>query len=334
MKIIHTADWHIGSGRTLQNYLERSVSSLNSFFTQLESIRPGLIIISGDVFETSEPLPDEISLLLWAMVRLEMLGCPVVVIPGQHCWIQGNSYALNLLNPLIQNGLLKNINYFSETSVIERSGLKILAVPFRDDARLGELALEHRPDIVAAHVMVKGCLMESGHPSERGYAVDFSAAGYWAMGDIHKMQSVAENAWYSGSLFQRNFGESLPKGFLVYDNDSKAVEFKEVICNKPLVTYHIDNVKIDELPSNCWIRLQISEPLNIDLPSNVVKTVYQGKDLPVSENTVIDASTPIEAIKIDLFDGLEDELARQSLNPEEVLKTVELAKEIRKLAGL
>ena len=86
MKIIHTADWHIG--QNFYNY--DRMEEHKYFFAQLNDIvkkeKPDALLISGDIYHTSIPSNSSTKLYTEALIDLHK-SCPtmrIYVIAGNH----------------------------------------------------------------------------------------------------------------------------------------------------------------------------------------------------------------------------------------------------------
>src|SRR5688500_13855299 len=83
MRILHTSDWHLG--RTL--YGHARLSEQERFLDELVEVAQevDLVLVTGDVFESTSPLPEAEELLHDALARLGDGGRRgVVVIAGDH----------------------------------------------------------------------------------------------------------------------------------------------------------------------------------------------------------------------------------------------------------
>jgi DNA repair protein SbcD/Mre11 len=84
MKILHTADWHVGKklGR-----IDRA-SEARAVFDELVSIattqQPDVIVVAGDLFDRGLPAFDSLRSVLDILVRLASTGARLVAIPGNH----------------------------------------------------------------------------------------------------------------------------------------------------------------------------------------------------------------------------------------------------------
>lgn len=85
MKIIHTSDWHIG--KTLYDYplLDDQSYFLDCFINEMNSIKPDVILICGDIYDRSVPSGDAVALLNQALSRMTAeLDAKIMLISGNH----------------------------------------------------------------------------------------------------------------------------------------------------------------------------------------------------------------------------------------------------------
>lgn len=85
MRILHTADWHLGKNIEGKSRLDEQEAFLNFFIEKSEELRPDLILIAGDIFDVMNPLPRAEQLLYDALKRLSRGGdCLTLLIAGNH----------------------------------------------------------------------------------------------------------------------------------------------------------------------------------------------------------------------------------------------------------
>jgi hypothetical protein len=166
-----------------------------------------------------------------------------------------------------------------------------------------------QPIVVVLHEQVAGITMDSGFEPEKSSSrirlKPHADVAYWALGDIHKMQSVLPNAWYSGAPHQVNFGEVLPKGVLVVST-KKPTEPKFVPINsRPLLS--LTELPKD-VPTDAYIQLRPTKPLGrVTLPPNV--TLHPSAHL-------LNAPTLGAGSLLGTFDLLDDYLESAQLAPD------------------
>lgn len=99
MKMLHTSDWHVGKairGQSRSEEHRRVLSEIVQIAT-VEAV--DLVIVAGDLFETSSPSPEAEAIVYDAFLRLSNVA-PVVCISGNH----DNPRRLGAVAPLLQLG--------------------------------------------------------------------------------------------------------------------------------------------------------------------------------------------------------------------------------------
>jgi len=90
LKLLHTADWHLGrrfprfgleAGKTLSR-ARRDV--LERIFAEAERNQVDAVLCAGDLFDTAQPDPDFRDALVQVLQRLKWMHRPVFLLPGNH----------------------------------------------------------------------------------------------------------------------------------------------------------------------------------------------------------------------------------------------------------
>ena len=84
MKILHTSDWHVGKVLKGQDRHDEHQAVLRSITTAAREHDVDLVLITGDLFETSAPSPRAQGLVMQALLALREDGRQVVAIGGNH----------------------------------------------------------------------------------------------------------------------------------------------------------------------------------------------------------------------------------------------------------
>jgi exonuclease SbcD len=85
MKILHTADWHLGKRLDSFYRLEEQKLVLNEICEIAEQHAIDAVIVAGDLFDAFNPPVEAIELLYKTLKRLTNKGkCPVIAIAGNH----------------------------------------------------------------------------------------------------------------------------------------------------------------------------------------------------------------------------------------------------------
>jgi len=85
MRILHTADWHLGKKLDHFSRLEEQRIVMNEICTIADSQHADVVIVAGDLFDTFNPPVEAIDLLYKTLKRLTNNGKrPVIAIAGNH----------------------------------------------------------------------------------------------------------------------------------------------------------------------------------------------------------------------------------------------------------
>ena len=239
MRILHTADWHLGRTLNGASFLEDQAHLLRGQFLDiLRDSRPDVLLIAGDVFDRAVP-PIEAIELLDEILRKAILdlGIPVVLIPGNHDATERLSFAATLLRGaglhIADSALGRPIpmrDRHGEVWILPSGYASPLLLarlfvgePIADhDAGFGHVCrhLMQQCPARARMVMVAHAFVAGGEEceSERMLAVGgakavspsrFEGFHYVALGHLHRPQDLAAGRIrYSGSPLAYSFSES------------------------------------------------------------------------------------------------------------------------------
>lgn len=269
MKIIHTADWHLG--KTLKNMplIDDQNFILNGEFMKIvDDFQPDAVIIAGDVYDRGVPPVDAVNLFDEIIFKLNEKKIPVLCIAGNHDSASRLNFAGRLLAQskffitakLQENPATITLQdkfgdvYFSLIPFFEPAELreKISDETVNADTANKFYVAEARKKIPAgkrsvavAHLFVTGGVSSD---SERKFVgtvenvskYNFSAYNYVALGHLHKAQTLHSDAKnfirYSGSPLKYSFDETKHvKGVTLVEIDGAG---KVAAKNFPLTPRH------------------------------------------------------------------------------------------------
>jgi DNA repair protein SbcD/Mre11 len=234
VRILHTSDWHVGKVLKGVHRLEEQRQVLGEVVQIAEQERVDLVLVAGDLFESSAPPPDAQSLVWSTVLALHDAGAEVIVISGNH----DNGPMFEALRPLAAAGglhLLGRPRRPDEGGVLDlavRGGERavLACLPFlsqRYVVRAAELmaqdAAQHAAtyadryeavmatlcdgftsetvNLVIAHGFVRGGVLGGGERDAQvieDYWVDASvfppSAQYVALGHLHRTQQLPGGA--------------------------------------------------------------------------------------------------------------------------------------------
>src|SRR5687768_14996728 len=84
MRIVHTADWHVGRLWKNVSRLDEMQAIFDHLGRFIERERIDLLLMAGDVFDTSSPAAEAERLVFGFLRRLGQLNVPAVVVAGNH----------------------------------------------------------------------------------------------------------------------------------------------------------------------------------------------------------------------------------------------------------
>lgn len=83
MRLLHTADWHVGRSLQGRSRLDEQQAVLTEIASIAREQQAELILITGDLFDSASPSPEAESVVYGALLELSKIG-KVVVTPGNH----------------------------------------------------------------------------------------------------------------------------------------------------------------------------------------------------------------------------------------------------------
>lgn len=240
MRILHTADWHLGKTFKGQSLLEDHRHVLAQIFSILVSEKIDVIIIAGDVYDKPAPSESAVSLYSDFVAKVyRETGTAIVVIAGNHDSGDRLGSYETLVDP---NRVLIRGSLKSDERILRREDehgtVAFSALPFGEiyaarkafddetiqtpeDVLRAEIAAAQRiiPTdarwVITAHAFVTGGKVSE---TERDLCVGsvqtvassiFDGADYVALGHLHRCQTAgAPTITYSGSPLAYGFDEA------------------------------------------------------------------------------------------------------------------------------
>ncbi|MEO3794409.1 exonuclease SbcCD subunit D [Nonomuraea sp. B10E15] len=147
MKILHTADWHVGKVLKGRSRLDEHRAVLRELVAAARDHDVDAVIVAGDLFDTSAPTPEAQALVLNALMALRGDGRDVVVLAGNH----DNPQLLEVYRPVLGKLGLHVIGSFRRP---DAGGTLAFTARSGEPVRLAVLPfLSHRYVVRAAEVL-------------------------------------------------------------------------------------------------------------------------------------------------------------------------------------
>lgn len=244
MRLLHTADWHIGKIVNEMSMLEDQEYFLDQLIEKLKTIEVDALIMAGDLYDRAMPSKEAVALANKVLTRLvQEVKLPVLVIAGNHDSNERVEYGANLLatNQLYIEGTVKEV-----TRKATIKGVNFYLLPFADYAYIRELlqdetiksledaarvqieTIKKEMDPTEINVLIAhGYVINLSHDtsettdSERPLSIGtaeyvsvelFEDFDYVALGHLHKAQKVKyDRIRYSGSILKYSKSEAVHK---------------------------------------------------------------------------------------------------------------------------
>lgn len=248
MKLLHTSDWHVG--RAIRG--ASRADEHRAVLAEIARIAAGgdvdLVIVAGDLFDSSAPTPEAETIVYRALLDLVETGAQVALIAGNH----DNPRRLEAVAPLLRLG---HVHVVAQPTRPDAGGVIDLSARDGTDVRLAMLPFVSKRGIVRAKDLIANQAFENAQGySERlrllierlcepfssdtvnlfathafvlggeagggerpahlveEYAITAQSfpvtIGYGALGHLHRPQRVRHPLHYSGSPLQLDFGEA------------------------------------------------------------------------------------------------------------------------------
>lgn len=140
MKIIHTADWHIGKRLHGIDLSEDHRLFFNFLIELLKNEKPDILLVAGDVFDLANPSAEARQLYYDTLLRLRETKCTVILTGGNHdspAMLNAPKELLKALDIHVSGGLENDIEkYIIPLPNSQNPKLIIAAIPFLRDTEL------------------------------------------------------------------------------------------------------------------------------------------------------------------------------------------------------
>jgi len=160
MRLLHTADWHLGRSLHGVDLLDYQAGFLDAIVELVAAERLDGVLVAGDVFDRAVPPVGAVELFGQTLSRLAE-HCPVVVISGNHDSPARLGFTASVLRPSIQiRTRVGEVDKPIELGTGDDQ-VNVYAVPYLDpDATRGELTPDGAELVARSHEGVLGAAMQ------------------------------------------------------------------------------------------------------------------------------------------------------------------------------
>jgi DNA repair exonuclease SbcCD nuclease subunit len=256
-KIIHIADLHIRTIQMHDLYKEQFETLIweirehnikwHSEGIQYEEIR---IVVAGDIAHQKINISNEQLLLTsWFLKELSKYG-KVVIIPGNHDFLENNTQRMDSITPVVQLLDDPTIQYYKDSGAYEDENIQwVVYSLYQHNTRPEFIKDETKLTVGLFHGPIQGLSTDLGYEFEDAYdRLNFVDLDLLLCGDIHKRQQFTlpngGKAVMVGSLIQQNFGETVKHhGYGIYDVKTDEYEFNDLPNEQPFLHFSINDIK-------------------------------------------------------------------------------------------
>ena len=266
MRLLHTADWHIGRQFHHQSLLEDQRHVLQQIVGLVRERQVDVVLVAGDIYDRSVPPAAAVALLDEVLEQLCLqLGVPVIMIAGNHDGAERLAFGAR---HLAQAGLhiVTRLQAEPEPILLGPAGQEVafFPIPYAEPVTVREVLKEdvashdqamariierirqrrprEHPCVVMAHCYLSGGeASDSERPLSIGGAewvspAHFSAFDYAALGHLHGRQFRGqEHVRYAGSILKYSFSEcNQHKSVTLVDLDRGGVTAIDQVELQPL----------------------------------------------------------------------------------------------------
>ena len=265
MRILHTADLHIGKIVNEFSMLEDQAEVLHRLVDEVKKLDVDVLIMAGDLYDRAVPPKEAVILATEIFTRLiREAGIPVLAIAGNHDSNERLEYGAELLSTsqLYIEGTLKK-----DIRKVTVKGANFYLLPFADHVAIRKLlGNDEIKDLQDATRVQIESIKEKMNPDElniliaHGYVVNggkesvedsdserplsigtaeyvdvtlFDAFDYVALGHLHKAQKVkSDRVRYSGSPVKYSKSEARhQKQHLLVDLEKDTIDVQTILTN-------------------------------------------------------------------------------------------------------
>ena len=251
-KIVHIADLHIRTYQYHDIYKKQFELFLEDVKKQVvgydfEEIR---VVIAGDIAHQKINISNEQMMLTsWLIKELADDVGRVIIIPGNHDFMENNAQRLDSITPIVELLDHDQVRYFKNGGVYEDDNLKWVVYSLYEHNQKPEYTKEDGFYVGLFHGPNQGLSTDLGFEFDTAFSpLNFVDLDLLLCGDIHKRQMFklpgGGKAVMIGSLIQQNFGETVNyHGYGIYDVETDEYQTFEIDNERPFLYFSINDIQ-------------------------------------------------------------------------------------------
>lgn len=252
-KVIHIADIHIRTFQLHDLYKRQFELFLEDVKKQVsgygyDEIR---VVIAGDIAHQKINISNEQMMLTsWFINELANDVGKVIIIPGNHDFLENNTQRLDSITPIVELLNNDNIRYYKNGGLYQDENINWVVYSLYEHNERPKFEKEEgKFHIGLFHGVIQGMSTDLGFQFEDGYdRMNFVDLDLLLCGDIHKRQQFklpgGGKGVMIGSLIQQNFGETVNyHGYGIYDLIKDEYSFHDLENEQPFLHFTIKDIQ-------------------------------------------------------------------------------------------
>lgn len=251
-KIVHISDLHIRTFQLHEMYQRQFVKLLDELIIltsscDYEEIR---VVITGDIAHQKINISNEQMMLTsWLLKRLSSEIGKVVIIPGNHDFLENNINRLDSITPIVELINSEDIRYYKDSGVYEDENINWVVYSLYQHNQKPDFSKEDgKLHVGLFHGPIQGLSTDLGFEFDNAYSpLNFTGLDLLLCGDIHKRQFFSipngGEGIMIGSLIQQNFGETVNHhGYGIYDVEKNKYTSYDIDNQQPFLHFMITDI--------------------------------------------------------------------------------------------
>ena len=345
---VSTSDWHLDGGVARLfplKALEKQIAEINKPYQYCIEQGVRYMFVPGDLSDKAR-ISEETFIALVALWLKYDKFVEMHYIAGNHDFTHVGKTSLDVLKVFCDNSVFKNVYIHDAVETLDFDGVDVTFVPYPATSA----GKSSKGRLVFAHVAEVGAIGDNGIKLKVvDHRVSRGKKDYVISGHLHTPQVLeSSRICFNGSLYQKTFGESLPKGFVHFKatshrNGDLGIKIDHInsrpdfILENRTITCEADWDLLEE-GEHVFYKLTLAEgviaPKSItrDMPNiiNINGTTYRGREVVESGKLESESNVP----RITPLTFLIDFLHRFDLDKKEIKEAVGMVKEAMQELGI
>lgn len=196
-KIIHFSDLHIRTYQLHPQYKKQFKLLISDIKKQIGDLdfNECRIVITGDIVHSKINISNEqILLTSWLFNELSSY-CPLIIIPGNHDFLENNTMRIDSITPIIELMNNENIKYYKDYGVYTDENINWVVYSLYQFNERPEIEkINDNINVGLFHGQIQGLKTDLGFEFQDGYdKTNFHGCDIVLCGDIHLRQVIYLN---------------------------------------------------------------------------------------------------------------------------------------------